>query len=299
MKLHAAEVLKDLHRRDLRTLVGVELSMRHFKVPSVESIVTYSGLNTEEATYRLSRLNKMKLIVRWTASYVGYALNFHGYDALALDALWKGSHVKQIGQKLAVGKESDLYYALSETGVEQVMKIHRAGRTSFQALKRKRDFTADKSHISLMYKARLSAEREAKILRKLAGQGLPIPTVVASNRHILVLSVVEGVELNRVSSIDEPEEVLADIVEFARTLWRDHGMVHADLSEFNIMITEDGKLTVIDFPQAVPTSHPQAKEIMLRDMEHLVTFFRSKFGISTDPNEVVSYVSEPKIGQTT
>ena len=38
-----------------------------------------------------------------------------------------------------------------------------------------------------------------------------------------------------------------------------HGLIHCDFNEFNIMIDEDDTPTLIDFPQMVSTSHPDAK----------------------------------------
>lgn len=38
-----------------------------------------------------------------------------------------------------------------------------------------------------------------------------------------------------------------------------HGVIHGDLNEFNIILTEDEKPVIIDFPQMVSTSHPNAK----------------------------------------
>lgn len=40
----------------------------------------------------------------------------------------------------------------------------------------------------------------------------------------------------------------------------EYGLVHCDFNEFNIMIGEDGKITMIDFPQMISTSHPNASE---------------------------------------
>lgn len=38
------------------------------------------------------------------------------------------------------------------------------------------------------------------------------------------------------------------------------GLVHCDFNEFNIMISDEGKITMIDFPQMISTSHPNAEE---------------------------------------
>lgn len=42
-------------------------------------------------------------------------------------------------------------------------------------------------------------------------------------------------------------------------LFAEHGVIHGDFNEFNIMITEDEKPIIIDFPQMVSTSHVNAK----------------------------------------
>ena len=38
-----------------------------------------------------------------------------------------------------------------------------------------------------------------------------------------------------------------------------HGVIHGDFNEFNIMITNEGKPVIIDFPQMMSTSHPNAE----------------------------------------
>ena len=38
-----------------------------------------------------------------------------------------------------------------------------------------------------------------------------------------------------------------------------HGVIHGDFNEFNIMLTNEGKPVIIDFPQMMSTSHPNAE----------------------------------------
>jgi RIO kinase 2 len=38
-----------------------------------------------------------------------------------------------------------------------------------------------------------------------------------------------------------------------------HGVIHGDFNEFNLIITNDGKPILIDFPQMISTSHPNAE----------------------------------------
>lgn len=56
------------------------------------------------------------------------------------------------------------------------------------------------------------------------------------------------------------------------------GVIHGDFNEFNLMITDDAKPILIDFPQMVSTSHPNAKMYFERDVNCLIELFRKKFG---------------------
>lgn len=39
-----------------------------------------------------------------------------------------------------------------------------------------------------------------------------------------------------------------------------YGLIHGDFNEFNILVTEEEEIVLIDFPQMVSTSHPNAEE---------------------------------------
>ena len=47
---------------------------------------------------------------------------------------------------------------------------------------------------------------------------------------------------------------MALIVRFA-----EHGLIHGDFNEFNLLVSDTGVVTVIDFPQMVSTSHTDAE----------------------------------------
>lgn len=60
------------------------------------------------------------------------------------------------------------------------------------------------------------------------------------------------------------------------------GLVHCDLNEFNVLVDDDEKVTVIDFPQMVSTSHADAPMLFQRDVESLYKFFRHRFGLDEE-----------------
>lgn len=62
--------------------------------------------------------------------------------------------------------------------------------------------------------------------------------------HIMEVDDVEGLY----------DELMNLIIRFA-----DSGVIHGDFNEFNIMLTDDQKPIIIDFPQMVSTSHANAE----------------------------------------
>lgn len=292
IKLRGAKVLKDLSNMDFRVLNMIETLLRKGEYAPVDKIVIYSGYRAKDVDLILSKLNKMKLTRRWKGQFVGYSLTLSGFDALALNTLYNKKIVFGVGQTRGVGKESDIYHAIDFEENEIIIKINRTGRASFQQIKRKRDFLENRFHYSMFSIAEIAAKREYKILENLKGNNLPIPNVIGHNRHIIAMDFVEGRELVNVQHIKKPIKTLERIIEFAKTLYQKFNIVHADLTEFNIMYDEEtGKITVIDFPQAVQTDHPEATVLLRRDFTHLLGYFGKKWGISTDEVEtVIEYV---------
>ncbi|KAJ1949831.1 Serine/threonine-protein kinase rio2, partial [Linderina pennispora] len=56
-----------------------------------------------------------------------------------------------------------------------------------------------------------------------------------------------------------------------------HGLIHGDFNEFNILLQENGEPVLIDFPQMVSTSHPNAEYYFNRDVDCIRTFFKRRF----------------------
>ena len=57
-----------------------------------------------------------------------------------------------------------------------------------------------------------------------------------------------------------------------------YGLVHCDFNEFNLMISEAGKVTMIDFPQMISTEHENAEWYFDRDVSCVRIFMERRFG---------------------
>ncbi|MFW9852909.1 MAG: RIO1 family regulatory kinase/ATPase, partial [Candidatus Thorarchaeota archaeon] len=235
ISLRGAKVLKDLSNEELRTLHMVETLLKKGEYAPKEKIADYSGYREKDVDLYLSRLNKLKLTRRWTGQFVGYTLTLSGFDALALNKLYIDKKVYGVGRSSGVGKESDIYYAVDFEDNEVMLKINRTGRASFQKVRRKRDFLEGKFHYSMFSVAEIAAKREYENLLKLQNKNLPIPVLKGYNRHMIVMNIIDGIELVKIQYPKKPIKLLEKIVEFAKILYQKFNLVHADLTEYNIL----------------------------------------------------------------
>ena len=62
----------------------------------------------------------------------------------------------------------------------------------------------------------------------------------------------------------------------------EYGLVHGDFNEFNLMIDDEEVVTMIDFPQMVSTSHPNAEYYFHRDVQCVQVYFAKHYGLKFD-----------------
>jgi RIO kinase 2 len=288
----AVRVFKHLEPEDIKILATIEVDLsRHRFVPE-RDILKLSGLSEKETKYRLERLNALGLIYRWTGPYMGYVLNMAGYDCLAINALVKAGILESLGKPLGVGKESDVYDALTQNGERVAVKFHRLGRTSFRQTRRLRGYLLNRRHASWLYQSRLAAEREIEALRLVYPCGVSVPKPVGHNRHVVVMGMIDGECLFRIAELTNPKAILSEILENVRKAYIEADVIHGDLSEFNVVLTHDWNVLIIDWPQFIRTDHPNAEMILKRDLWNILKFFRRKFGVTKDLDEALSYVKK-------
>ena len=269
---NVAGLMPELETEDFHLLSGLEHGMRFSRWVAEGKLPEFSRLDGEEVDYRLDRCERRGLIERKTIQYTGYRITFEGYDALALRTFAERDSVEGVGSSLGVGKESDVYEARSFQPL--ALKFHREGYTNFREVQKEREYTSDKEHISWFYTARKAAEREHEALEALYPD-VRVPRPVDQNRHAIVMEKLPGVELSK-ARLDPKQAVgvLDLILDEVQAAYRE-GYVHADMSEYNVFVDEDG-VTVFDWPQAVPVDHENAEEFLERDVRNLVGYFRRK-----------------------
>jgi len=289
-KLLALEVYPNLKDLDFRILRGVELNMRHYEWVPLEIVVRFARVDVETASYRLGKLDNWGLVRRRSdIGYIGYQLTIHGYDALAIRAFAKKGIIKAISQtQIGVGKEADVYVGITPNEGKVAVKFNRIGRTSFTRIKLYRPDFTDKRHISWLYISRLVAQREYEALQLLSPIA-KVPKPLAWNRHAIVMEFIEGVELVELADTDltkdEASEILDKVLEEYKKIV-EFGIIHSDMSLYNIVLKKDGDILIIDWPQYLTTAFPDAKYYLERDLRVLLNSFKRKWRVEKDWNEV-------------
>lgn len=265
----------------MRVLTGVEMGMKNHDTVPVELITQIARLRHGGVKNVLMELLRHKLIHHENIKFDGYRLTNLGYDYLSLNAFLCRDVISGVGRQIGVGKESDIFTVANDDGEEFVLKLHRLGRTSFRAIKDKRDYHKGRGHPSWLYLSRLAANKEYLFMKALHENGYPVPTPIDWNRHCVLMSLVDGSPLNQVTGLTRARYVYDQMMGLVERLAK-HGLIHGDLNEFNVLVRDNSELIMIDFPQMVSMSHPNAKMYFERDVNCIRRFFRKRFGVVAD-----------------
>jgi len=264
---------------EFRVLTAIEMGMKNHEFVPTQLINTLAKLKYGGTMRAIKTVHKHKLLFHDRSKYDGYKLTYPGYDFLALKALSLRGCITSVGKKIGVGKESDIYLALDGDGKPVVMKLHRLGRISFRSIKRNRDYLKHRKHASWLYLSRLAALKEYSMMKALFEHGFPVPRPIDANRHCVVMGLVNGYPLANIKSLAHPEKVYNKLMNLVVKM-ANYGLIHGDFNEFNIMISDNEEVTLIDFPQMMSTDHPNAKTYFDRDTQCLKIFFQRRFGMS-------------------
>lgn len=270
---------------DFRILQAIELGSRNHELVPTQMIHSIGGLKSPSGTNRaLGDLAKLKLVARLrNAKYDGFRITYQGYDYLALKLMLNRNTLYSVGCTIGVGKESDIYSVSDPNGEQKVLKIHRLGRTSFKTVKNNRDYLKNKQTSNWMYLSRLAAEKEYQFMTVLYDNGFIVPTPYDYLRHCVMMEWIKGYTMKHMKKYPSYKKLYSDLMNFIVKL-ANHGLIHCDFNEFNIIIRDEADakdlefdFVVIDFPQCVSIEHVDAKFYFQRDVDGIRTFFEKKF----------------------
>ena len=207
-----------------------------------------------------------------------------------LQALIEEGLIDSVQRQLMSGKEAMVFIVCcgDETRCAKVYK--EATRRSFRQavdytenrkVKNSRQARAMAKGTRFGREAQEAAWQSAEVdaLYRLAGAGVRVPHPYSFFEGVLLMELVADAQGNAAPRLNDctftPEEARQHhatlLTEVVRMLCA--GVVHGDLSEFNILLGADGPM-IIDLPQAVDAAgNNHAQRMLLRDVGNLRHFF--------------------------
>ena len=207
------------------------------------------------------------------------------FDTLAQNGL-----IDEVVSQLMSGKEAEVY-AVRSLGELRCAKVYKeAENRSFHKLtkyqegrkvKNSRQARAIGKHTRFGRKEQEGAWQNAEVdaLQRLAVAGVRVPRIFSYADGVLLMELVVddngniAPRLNDFKLTDSQARVyfrsmLAQIV-----LMLCAGIIHGDLSEYNVLVGHDG-LVIIDLPQAVNASgNNSAANLLMRDVANITAYF--------------------------
>ena len=210
------------------------------------------------------------------------------FDDVTLLALYKLVHKKWIsvvGGPISTGKEANVYYA-ERDGVPVVIKIYRIRTANFNTMGEyirgdRRFANVKKNRKDLIF---AWTKKEFSNLARAREAGVPVPEPLVWDRNILLMSFLgeDGRPYPQLRSIklNDPQAAYDRITGCIGTLYAKAELVHADLSEFNILYGDQPY--IIDMGQSVTRDHPRALPFLMRDIRNINRFFKNRCGVKGD-----------------
>ncbi|KAL9111215.1 MAG: hypothetical protein Q9227_004292 [Pyrenula ochraceoflavens] len=203
--------------------------------------------------------------------------------------------VSKIHGVVSTGKEANVFYAEStpeeSTAVSsRAIKIY---KTSILAFKDRDKYVSGEHRYQRGYDKTSNraiveewALKEFRNLKRIHAASIPCPEPIDVRQNVLVMEFlgesesVSALRLKDVEFLQEDSEerwsqIYVTILSYMRKLYQVCKLVHADLSEYNILFYQE-KPWIIDVSQSVEDNHLRSSEFLRKDIKNVNDFFKRK-----------------------
>ena len=224
--------------------------------------------------------------------------------------------VSEINGVISTGKEANVYHAVTLPNEKDIESepLHRAikvYKTSILVFKDRDKYVTGEFRFRQGYnkssnraRVKVWAEKEYRNLRRLHAAGIPCPEPLDLKAHVLVMSFLgdargwpaprlRDVEFETRADVDGERkwrDLYFCLLGYMRKMYRVCKLVHADLSEYNVLFHDEG-LWVIDVGQSVEGDHPRSLEFLRMDIQNLSDFFGRKGVVTLAERSVFGFVT--------
>ncbi|KFM07452.1 Serine/threonine-protein kinase RIO1, partial [Aptenodytes forsteri] len=212
--------------------------------------------------------------------------------------------ISEINGCISTGKEANVYHASTANGENRAIKIY---KTSILMFKDRDKYVSGEFRFRHGYckgnprkMVKTWAEKEMRNLIRLNTAQIPCPEPIMLRSHVLVMGFIgkgdrpAALLKNAQLSDSKVRELYLQIIQYMRRMYQDARLVHADLSEFN-MLYHSGEVYIIDVSQAVEHDHPHALEFLRKDCANVNDFFQKHNVAVMTVRELFEFITDPSI----
>lgn len=201
-------------------------------------------------------------------------------------------HFRGLQSPICIGKESNVFSALTEDSSKVIVKIYRLETCDFN---RMYDYIkGDPRFINLKKKKRKIifawAQREYRNLLKAREGSVKVPIPIAFSNNVLVEEFIgddEAAPKLKDMIPKNKKDFLKKIIKNMKNLY-ESGLVHADLSAFNILNYKENPV-FIDMSQSTTLINLRAEEFLKRDVRNICNFF-NKIGLKVSEDKIIKKI---------
>lgn len=229
---------------------------------------------------------------------------FDDATLMALYELSRKGYIDALGGCFSTGKEANLFHAITKKDdiSEIAVKIYLISTANFNAMK---DYILGDPRFAGIKHSRKDiilawTKKEFKNLKRAEEAGVRVPKPYITKRNILLMEFIgkDGIPMPQLKDVEltheEAENIFNRVVGYMNLLYCKAKLVHADLSEYNILVDVNTmEPVIIDMGQSVTTDHFNADTYLRRDCYNITRFF-GKLNIHVNDEEIISIIKSNK-----
>ena len=218
--------------------------------------------------------------------------------------------VSEVNGCISTGKEANVYHAnfIPEATVDNptpkpVQRAIKIYKTSILVFKDRDKYVTGEFRFRQGYNkssnralVKVWAEKEIRNLRRIHAASIPSPEPHYLRSHVLVMDflgdktgwsapLLRDIEFAESEGSAKWRELYLQVLGYMRIMYQNCRLVHADLSEYNILFHND-RPWIIDVSQSVEHDHPRSLEFLRMDIKNISGFFERR-GVNTIPEHLI------------
>jgi len=202
---------------------------------------------------------------------------------------------KGLESPISIGKESNVFSAITNNDERVIVKIYRLEACDFNQMY---NYIKDDPRYERIKRKKRSiifewVQREYRNLIKAREAQVNVPTPITFLNNILVLEFIgknDEIAPKLKDKVPKNKELFFNkVIENMKRMYK-AGLVHADLSAFNILNFNETPV-IIDMSQSTTLEHPLAEEFLVRDVKNICYFF-NKYGLSVRKEDIMNKIKE-------